>query len=113
VHGDLIEENILVDEDDVTGVLGWGEARVADPADDLAWLVSSCREDVYDSVFEAYALGRREAPDPHLTRRARLAGELAFTRWLLHGIAVDDDAIVTDAVGMLEDLAMTVENSPW
>jgi macrolide phosphotransferase len=113
VHGDLVEENVLVDVDEVTGVLSWGEARVADPADDLAWLVSSCRDDVYDSVFEAYAMGRRETPDLHLTRRARLAGELAFTRWLLHGIALDDAEIVDDAVGMLEDLSLAVAERPW
>jgi aminoglycoside phosphotransferase (APT) family kinase protein len=113
VHGDLIEEHVLLDGDEITGVLGWGEARVADPADDMAWLVSTCRDDVYDSVFEAYALGRRESPDPHLIRRARLSGELAFTRWLLHGITVDDDAIVDDAVTMVNDLAEAVADKPW
>lgn len=113
VHGDLAEENVLIDDGEVAGLLGWGEARVADPADDLAWLAAACREDVLDSVFEAYALGRREPPDPHLLRRARLSGELAFTRWLLHGVASDDAAIVDDAVGMLTELERTLEGSPW
>ena len=60
----------------------WGEACVADPADDLAWVALSEDERAVDTVLESYAMGRREQPDRHLLDRARLAAELALVRWL-------------------------------
>jgi aminoglycoside phosphotransferase (APT) family kinase protein len=104
VHGDLAAENVLVEDGEVVSVLEWGEARVADPADDLAWLVSGTGEAAVESVLEAYAVGRRQPPDRDLLKRARLAGELALARWLLHGVATDDQEVVDDAVAMLNDL---------
>lgn len=108
VHGDLAADNVLVEDDEVVAVLEWGEARVADPADDLAWLVSGADQAAVESVLEAYALGRRLPPDRDLTRRARLAGELTLARWLLRGVAADDQAVVDDAVSVLTDLAATL-----
>jgi aminoglycoside phosphotransferase (APT) family kinase protein len=107
VHGDLAGAHVLEHEGRVRGVLGWGEARVADPADDLAWLVASAPADALDTVLEAYAMGRGDRPDPHLLDRARLAGELALARWLLTGVAADDAAVVdqaTQALGALAEL---------
>jgi aminoglycoside phosphotransferase (APT) family kinase protein len=108
VNGDLAGENVLTDEDEVVAVLEWGEARVADPADDLAWLVNGASEPAVESVLEAYALARRQPPDRDLLRRARLAGELALARWLLHGVSTNDQAVVDDAVSMLTDLDATL-----
>jgi len=104
VHGDLGPESVLVDGDEVVAILDWGEARVADPADDLAWLVSGASEAAVESVLEAYAVARRQPPDRDLVKRARLAAELALARWLLHGVSTDDQAVVDDAVTMLHDL---------
>jgi len=104
VHGDLAAENVLVDGDRVSGVLGWGQTRVADPADDLAWLVATASPDAVESVLEAYAHTRRDAPDRDLLRRARLSGELAVARWLLHGTTTGDEEVVADADAMLAEL---------
>ncbi|GAB2699927.1 phosphotransferase [Thalassiella azotivora] len=111
VHGDLVAEHVLVQGVDVVGVLGWAEARVADPADDLAWLAVGADEEALDSVLEAYAVGRADQPDRHLPVRARLAGELALARWLLHGVRGDDAKVVDDATQMLRDLAEDVGDS--
>jgi macrolide phosphotransferase len=108
VHADLAAGNVLVEDDEVVAVLEWGEARVADPADDLAWLVAGAGGAASESVLEAYALARRQPPDRDLTKRARLAGELALARWLLHGTSTDDQAVVDDAVSMLTDLDATL-----
>jgi aminoglycoside phosphotransferase (APT) family kinase protein len=105
VHGDLAGEHVLEHEGRVSGVLSWGEARVADPADDLAWVVASAPPDAADTVLEAYSMARGGRPDPHLLDRARLAGELAFARWLLGGVAADDSAVVDQATGALNRLA--------
>lgn len=104
VHGDLVAEHVLVDDGHVVGVIDWGEARVADPADDLAWVAVGADESALDSVLESYSVGRHDQPDRHLATRARLAGELAIARWLLHGVRVDDSSVVDDAVQMLQDL---------
>lgn len=109
VHGDLTASHVLTDGHLITGVLGWGEAKVADPADDLAWLLVAAPSDAVDSILEAYQLRRKELKDKHLVDRALLAGELALARWLLYGVRTQQDEVVADAVGMLADLAQHVE----
>ncbi|MFO7243444.1 MAG: phosphotransferase [Actinomycetes bacterium] len=104
VHGDMGEHQLMVREGIVTGVLDWMDTRVADPADDLAWLVAAAPEDVLDSVMEAYMMGRRELRDPHLLDRARLASELALLRWLMYGVRTENADVIEDGRGMLADL---------
>jgi macrolide phosphotransferase len=113
VHGDLAVENVLVTNDKIAAVLEWGQARIADPADDLAWLVAEAPEAALESVLESYAHTRQEAPDRDLVRRARLSGELALARWLLHGVTGGDEGVVADAVGMLADLETSLDGTPW
>lgn len=104
VHGDLAPEHVLVHDGDVVGLLDFGDAKVADPADDLAFVAVGADERALDAVLESYAVARLEQPDRHLADRARLAGELALTRWLLHGVRSEDKAVVDDAIGMLREL---------
>jgi len=111
VHGSLGEHQVIVSDGTVAGVVGWAEAKVADPADDLAWLVAAATPEAADSVIEAYSVGRRELRDPHLVDRARLAAELALARWLLHGVRTESDEIVDDAVNMLADLEAILDEA--
>ncbi len=113
VHGDLAGDNVLVEAERVTGVVEWSETRVGDPADDLAWLAIGSTEPALDSVLAAYIAARRQPPDPSLRRRARLSGEIALARWLLHGVNQDDEAIIDDAVQMLADLDASIGDTPW
>lgn len=113
VHGDLAPDSVLAEKGDVSAVLDWAEARVADPADDFAWLVNGCDPAALESVLEAYANKRRTGPDRDLERRARLAGELSLARWLLHGTTTGDEAVVKDAVAMLEELDEAVADATW
>jgi len=114
VHGDLTNERILVRDGEVTGILHWGDASVADPADDLSWLLVAATPDAADSIMEAYQLRRTELLDPHLVDRALLAGELALARWLLYGVRAGNADVVADAVAMLEDLdEHTRTGSAW
>lgn len=107
VHGDLAVDDLVVSGGDRPGVSAighWGSARVADPADDLAWLASAAPQEVIDAVLEAYDGARTCASDPHLIERAELAGEMALAQYLLHGLRTHDDAVVEDAHAMLVDL---------
>jgi aminoglycoside phosphotransferase (APT) family kinase protein len=104
VHGDLGAEQVLASGTRVRSVTGWSGARVADPADDLAWLLVAAPPDATDSILEAYRLRRTELSDAHLEDRALLAGELELVRWLLHGVRGGLDDVVADAVEMLREL---------
>ena len=113
VHGDLGAGQVLVARGRVVAVTDWAEARVADPADDLAWLLVAAPPDAVDSIMEAYQLRRTELHDTRLVDRALLVGELALARWLLHGVRRGLDDVVADAEAMLADLdEATREDAP-
>lgn len=105
VHGDLHEDNIMVDGERVTAVTGWTDLRIGDPADDMAWLVASNDQDFVDSVLAAYSSARRDTPDAHLLRRAALSAEFALAQYLVRGLAAGDTAMVEEGESMLALLA--------
>lgn len=111
VHGDLAQDNVLLRHGSVVAVTHWANAHVGDPAEDVAWLYAAAPEAALDTLEEAYALARREEPDPHLVDRALLYSELAVARWLLHGVRIEDSTIIADAEGMLGTLARQVADS--
>ena len=110
-HGNLSEHRWVVAEGAIAGLTSWTDAKVADPADDLGWLVAAAPPEILDTVTEAYTLARREIRDPHLLDRARLCSETALARWLLHGVRTDNPDVIADAEGMLADLLEVVEAS--
>jgi macrolide phosphotransferase len=97
-HGDLTGDEVLAvfdDNDDATtghvrGLTGWENAKVADPADDFATLVTQTSPAAFDSVLEAYSHARVDRPDKYLERRARLAGELKLVSELLIAVGSKD-----------------------
>ncbi|MFI5084510.1 MAG: macrolide 2'-phosphotransferase [Actinomycetales bacterium] len=104
VHGDLHEDNLLVEDGRVIAVTGWTDLRVGDPADDLAWLVALHDPSFVDTVEEAYAAARKEQPDRHLMRRAALSAEFALAQWLVKGVAAANTRMVAEAEEMLRTL---------
>lgn len=106
VHGSLAAELIRVSDDRVTGITGWSECSVGDPASDLAWLFAA-GPDVFDAVLARYAQQRSAGALAPLRTRAALAHELEVAKWLLHGVDAHDRSIVDDAVGMLDRLVGT------
>lgn len=105
VHGDLHEDNLLVEEERVTAVTGWTDLRIGDPADDLAWLVASNEQEFVDAVVRHYTEQRRDVPDNHLLRRAALSAEFALAQYLVKGIAANDHDMMSEAESMLATLA--------
>jgi aminoglycoside phosphotransferase (APT) family kinase protein len=108
VHGELDGDSALVEGNEVSGIVDWAQARVADPADDFAWLANALEPELFQTVLGAYTAKRRTTPDPDLADRARLAGELSLARWLLHGTSTDDAEVVADARAMLDALSESI-----
>jgi len=108
INNSLSADSFLLNNGSISGLLGWQDLRVGDPARDLAWLLGARGDDVADSAFEAYVEVR--PGDRQVTQRALLYAELEIAKWLLHGTEVRSTAIVDDAVEMLAGLVDSVEN---
>ena len=88
----------------VAAVTGWELAKIADPADDWAAIVSECPPDVVDDIRDGYRSVLIERADPHLVVRAHLAGELSLMRRLLNAVGAADIALTTTIAGQLRRL---------
>ena len=109
INGSLSAESFLTADDAVTGLLGWHELRVGDPARDIAWLLAAPNPEAVDAAFDAYHRARG-SHDRQVGQRAKLYAELDVARWLLHGTQQRSTEIVDDAVAMLTALVESVEN---
>ena len=109
VNGALAADSLLVDGDTVTGLIGWSALAQGDPARDLHWLLTS-RGAAAERALDAYFGARAGEADAHLPQRALLYGELELAKWLLHGVEVRDEAIIADAVGLLDGLVESVHD---
>jgi macrolide phosphotransferase len=109
INGSLGADSFLSADGVVTGVLGWQDLRVADPARDLQWILGSHVEAIVESVFDAYARVRGQG-DRQVKQRAMFYAELEVAKWLLHGTETRNTEIVDDAVAMLTGLTDNVRN---
>jgi macrolide phosphotransferase len=107
INGSLSADSVLWGGSEVTGVLGWHELRVGDPARDLAWLLAARDEAVPEVALDAYNEARGGA-DRQVRQRAMLYSELELAKWLLHGTELRNPSIVDDAVNLLAGLADSV-----
>lgn len=108
-HGDLVSDYVLASGGRLQALISWSETRVADPADDLAWILSGAPESTALRFLEVYR-SAADVDDEHLSFRARLAAELSIARYLLHGATAGEDAVVAEARDMLADLAEEVQS---
>jgi aminoglycoside phosphotransferase (APT) family kinase protein len=107
INGALGAGSLLFTGGEVTGVLGWHELRVGDPARDLHWLLGARDDAVPEIAFDAYNEARGGA-DRQVRQRAMLYAELELAKWLLHGTELRNTDIVDDAVGLLAGLTDSV-----
>ena len=109
INGALGADSFLSSEGAVSGILGWHELRVGDPARDVRWLLAGPNESVIGTAFDSYsrALG---TSDRHARQRATFYAELEVAKWLLHGTDARNTEIVDDAVAMLTGLVDDVRN---
>jgi aminoglycoside phosphotransferase (APT) family kinase protein len=82
MHGDLAPEHVLCDTGGlITGVIDWTDARIGDPAVDLAWLVHGT-----DDEFAAAVLASYPANGPAMIERARFYYQVVPWHVLLFGL---------------------------
>jgi macrolide phosphotransferase len=103
INGALSADSLLFAGAEVTGVLGWQELRVGDPARDLSWLLAAHDEAIPEVALDAYNEVRGGA-DRQVRQRAMLYSELELAKWLLHGTELRNPDIVDDAVTLLAAL---------
>lgn len=103
VHGTLSDDQLRVEDDRITGVLGWSGLAVDDPALDFFWLLGASPA-VLDAVLERYADLHNPGVLAKLRSRIALYHELEVARWLLQGVDTHDQEIIDDAVAMLDRL---------
>jgi macrolide phosphotransferase len=107
INGSLTADSFLTADDQVTGVLGWQDLRVADPARDLQWLLANAP--AAETAFDTYAKARGSV-DRQVRQRAMFYAELEVAKWLLHGTETRSTEIVDDAVSMLTALVDDIHN---
>lgn len=107
INGSLSAASLLVSDDAISAIIGWSGLRVGDSARDLHWLLAS-RGEAAETAIAAYTAGRGSASDRLITQRAMLYAELELARWLLHGVETHDEAVIADAVAMLDGLVDSV-----
>ena len=103
VHGSLAVETVLEKAGEVSGIIDWRKVQLGDPALDFGWLANEAPE-LLESILLNYQLSRTAA-DGNIAKRAALYAELEWVRWLVHGYAVKDTAIVEEAIQGLQELA--------
>nr|WP_114597581.1 macrolide 2'-phosphotransferase [Renibacterium salmoninarum] len=108
VHGDLHEDNLLLEGSRLTAITGWTDLRIGDPADDFAWLTAIGDQAFTDAVQESYSAARQEVPDRHVLRRAALSAEFALAQWLVRGVAAGDPEMIAEAEDMLHSLEQDI-----
>lgn len=103
IHGQMQLGRFVLEGNQVVGVTGWRQFRVADPARDIAWLTTPASQAFATPVITEYR-SARPGVDRWFLQRARFWAELDVARWLLHGIDTRSESITQDASGMLQAL---------
>jgi aminoglycoside phosphotransferase (APT) family kinase protein len=109
IHGSLNGQSVLELDGKVSGVLHWSGLRIADPAEDLSWILGGAVPELSRNLIARYFEARPGA-DSNIWPRALLYSELELARWLLHGYSTGNQEVIEDAVGMLLVLTEEVES---
>ena len=103
IHGALHLGAFLTEGAAITGVTGWRELSVGDPARDVAWFTTPHLAGRLEPAKTSYLDARQDA-DQRIFQRARFWAELDIARWLLHGIDVRSEQIVDEATQLINEL---------
>lgn len=92
VHGDLGPSHLLCDADGLRGVIDWGDARLGDPAIDLAWLLNGTPRRFSIALRRAIDVDEAEA------ERALFHHRLGPWYEVEHGLRIRDPRLVASGV---------------
>ena len=109
VHGNFATGNVLELDNEVSGVIGWSEVHIGDPAQDFVSFAANPDFEVMDAIKFAYFEKRDEA-DTNLSQRATLYSEMDMASYLVASLAKGDEPEVQWAVSELEAIAATVDD---
>ena len=109
VHGNLNTGEVLELDGEVSGITGWSDLHIGDPAEDFGVFAANVDSEVMDAVKFAY-FERRDEADANLAQRATLYSELAIANFLVTSLAAGQTEDVDWAVTELEVLAGTVQD---
>lgn len=104
IHGDLNEDNLVLENKQITEVTGWSEVCVGDPATDFSWLLACEDSNFIDRVMQVYADQMPQYPDHNMALRANLYAEFALAQYLIRGVELEDAGMVREAEVMLRTL---------
>lgn len=107
IHRDLGSDHILVDPDDssLVGLIDFEDATVGDPAIDFVGLQLTLGKEQARRVLEAYATEAAGSTVLDCSFALRIVDYcwLGSLHAVLHGLAVDDDAILADGFAGLRE----------
>ena len=103
IHGALHLGAFLTEGAAITGVTGWRELSVGDPARDVAWMTAPHLAQRLEPAKTSY-MDTRPHADQRIFQRARFWAELDIARWLLHGIDIRSEEIVDEATQLINQL---------
>jgi aminoglycoside phosphotransferase (APT) family kinase protein len=109
IHGSLERSSFLVTGATVSGVLGWSDLRIGDPAADIRW-VQTLDGAVMRALLDEYTDARGASVDRQLRQRSLLYAELELARWLLFGVEHRNPEVVADAEQLLDGLVTRVRS---
>ena len=89
LHADLGPAHILARGDELTGIIDWSDARIGDPALDLAWALNGTPRAFAEAVLAAYG-----SNDARLTERALFFHRLGPWYELHYGVHFHQPAYV-------------------
>ena len=104
------EAYLYIEDETITGITGFGQARFGDPARDLAWVVSSSSDEFARELLAQYHQ-LRLYEDPKLSARIELNSELVLLEWLMHGVRENNESIIADARELISQLADTLDST--
>ena len=107
VHGNIATGNALELDGEVSGLIGWSNLHIGDPAEDFVTFAANIDHDVLDSVRFTY-LEKHADADANLSQRATLYSELAIANYLVASISNNNMDEADWAVAELETIAASV-----
>ncbi len=108
VHGSLNSDTVALAGQEVSGITGWGQLRIGDPAEDFSWLMQGALANTQDDTLLNYRAGKADA-DENLLQRATLYSELEIGSWLLHCLELGDPNEIAAAEDLLGDLRQELD----